>query len=113
MTSFLVEVYRSGSDTESLRDVADRLSDEARRVSKEGTPVKYADTIFLPSDETCLHVFDADTEAAVRAVAQVVGIHVDRVVPAERVERDDVDLKSRMLGRESASGGRKPSRREK
>jgi hypothetical protein len=43
------------------------------------------DTIFLPVDEICLHVFEADSDADVRAVARRAGIDADRIVPAERV----------------------------
>ena len=48
--------------------------------------MRYLDTIFLPSDETCLHLFEARGEAEVLAVAERAGIDVDRVVPAKQIE---------------------------
>ena len=48
--------------------------------------MRYLDTIFLPSDETCLHLFEAGREAEVLAVAERAGIDVDRVVPAEQID---------------------------
>ena len=48
--------------------------------------MRYVDTIFLPGDEICLHTFEADSAADVRAVLRLAGIDVDRVVPAEQIE---------------------------
>ena len=89
MPNYVVELYRPSSDAETLRRVADRLAAGARHASGEGTPVRYVDTIFLPGDETCLHVFEAGSEEDVRAVARRAGIDVDRVVPAEQIEPRD------------------------
>ena len=66
--------------------MADRLTAGARHISPDGTPVRYVSTIFLPGDETCLHVFEADSEADVLAVTRQAGIEVDRIVPAEQIE---------------------------
>lgn len=85
MPSFVVERYRSSSDAESLRGAADRLAAGARAMSAEGTPVRYVDTIFLPSDETCLHLFEAGSEADVQAVALRAGIDIDRIHAAEQI----------------------------
>ena len=92
MPNFVVERYRSNSDPDSLRTVAARLNAGARQVSPDGTSVRYVDTIFLPDDETCLHLFEAASEADVRAVTRRARIEVDRIVPAEQVE-------SRQVGR--------------
>ena len=55
-----------------------------------GTHVRFVSTIFLPGDETCLHVFEADSEADVLAVTRQAGIEVDRIVPAEQIESGKV-----------------------
>ncbi len=86
MARYVIELYRPSSGAESLRGAADRLAESARQLSREGNPVRYLDTIFLPTDETCLHLFEARCEADVRAVAKRAGIDVDRVVPAEQIE---------------------------
>jgi hypothetical protein len=86
MPNYVVERYRPSSDRDSLLAVADRLAAGARQASLGGVPVRYVDTIFLPSDETCLHVFEAGSEADVLAVTRQAGIEVDRVVPAEQIE---------------------------
>jgi hypothetical protein len=86
MPNFVVERYRSRSDPDSLRVVADKLSASARQVSPDGTSVRYVDTIFLPGDETCLHLFEADSESDVWAATRQAGIEVDRIVPAVQIE---------------------------
>jgi hypothetical protein len=86
VTRYLVELYRPSSDAETLRGVADRLSASAGQLTGEGTPVRYLDTIYLPGDETCLHLLDAPCEADVRAVVERAAIEVDRVVLAEQID---------------------------
>jgi len=91
MPNYLVELYRSDAAAESLQDSADRLIVSARELGGHGIPVRHIDTIFLPTDETCLHLLEAESEADVRAVARRAGIEVDRIVPAEQlVSRDRV-----------------------
>ena len=67
-------------------------------MSQEGTSVRYVDTIFLPSDETCMHTFEADSAADVQAVLRLAGIEVDRIVPAEQIELREIG--STLHGRE-------------
>ena len=88
--NYVVERYRSRSDPDSLGAVADRLAAGARRVSQDGTSVRYVDTIFLPGDEICLHTFEADSATDVRAVLRLVGIEIDRIVPAEQIESREI-----------------------
>jgi hypothetical protein len=90
MPNFVVELYRPRSDAESVRLAADRLAAIARQLNSEGTPVRYVDTIFLPGDETCLHVLEAGSESDVRTVVRRAGIDVDRVVPAEQIASPDL-----------------------
>jgi hypothetical protein len=90
MPNFVVERYRSSSDPDSLGAVADRLTASVRQVGPDGTSLRYVDTIFLPGDETCLHLFEAESEADVRAVTQLAGIDVDRIVQAEQIEPREV-----------------------
>jgi hypothetical protein len=101
MPSYVAELYRPNSGAKSLRSSADRLAATARQLSEEGTRVRYVDTIFLPSDETCLHLFEAGSEADVRAVARRAGIDVDRVVPTEQLEPRDAGSRPQGSGTEA------------
>ena len=89
MPNYVVERYRSRSDPDSLRAVADRLAAGARSATTLGY-VRYVHTIFVPEDETCLHLFEADSEADVRAVVRRAGLDVDRVLQTEQVEPSEV-----------------------
>jgi hypothetical protein len=85
MTRYLVELYQPRSGAGTLRVATERLAASAAELTGEGTPVRYLDTIFLPGDETCLHLLEAPCEADVRAVAERAAIEVDRVVLAEQL----------------------------
>jgi hypothetical protein len=95
MARYVLERYRPRSGSEFLRDAAERLDSSARQLRAEGTHVEYLDTIFLPGDETCLHLFEAASEAGVRAAAERAGIDVDRVVPAEHVGQHEAGYRCR------------------
>jgi hypothetical protein len=86
MARYVVEFYRPRSDAQTLQRAADRLAASAVELTREGTPVRYLDTIFLPGDETCLHLCEAPREADVRAAAERAAIEVDRVVLAEQID---------------------------
>ena len=103
MPNFVVERYRPSSDPDSLSSVADRLTAGARQVRRGGPSVRYLDTIFLPGDEICLHLFEADSEANVRAAARQAGVEVDRFVRAERIGPREVGWRFSRTRKEPAS----------
>jgi hypothetical protein len=77
MPNYLVESYLADSPAavEAARKCARSLSD----VEAE---VRYTRTIFLPGDETVLHVFEAPSPDALRQAARRAGLHCERVVEA-------------------------------
>jgi hypothetical protein len=84
MPRFLVESYLPPAP-----DALEQASDEARRAAElatsGGSNVHYLRTTLLRADETCFHVFDADSQEAMEAALERAGIVVERVVQA--VER--------------------------
>lgn len=86
MTRYLLELYQPKSGAEALRVAIERLAASAVALTGEGIPVRYLDTIFLPRDETCLHLVEAPCEADVRTVVERAAIEVDRVVLAEQID---------------------------
>ena len=103
MQNFVVERYRSSSDPDSLSAEALRLTAGARHVSPDGTPVRYVSMIFRPGDETCLHLFEADSVADVLAVTRQAGIEIDRIVPAEQIELREAGWRVRGSEKEGQS----------
>jgi hypothetical protein len=86
MANYVLEVYGSNADLAAVRAAADRLAAGARQLSSEGIHVRYLDTIFLPSDETCFHLLEGGSAADVRAVARRAEIDADRLVRASQLD---------------------------
>ena len=82
MSSYLLEAYTPASAL--LEDVEARVRSAAAELSASGTPVRYVRSIFVPEDETCFHVLDGPSSAAVAETAKRAGIstpHITRAVP--------------------------------
>jgi hypothetical protein len=82
MPSYLVEAYVPRARAAEVRATGRGACAAAEELSREGTPVRYVRTTFLPDDETCFHVFEAASEDAVREVCGRAGIGSARIVPA-------------------------------
>ncbi len=87
MRSYLVEAYMPRSQPEQARAAGRRARAAAEQLSREGIPVSYVRTTFLPDDETCFHVFEADSAAAVEEVSRRADLGCTRVVPAIEASR--------------------------
>ena len=82
MPEFVAERYLSAADAASAaRDVRSARS-AADQLARDGTPVRFVRSIFIPADETCIYVFEAESIEAVRAVAARASLHVERISEA-------------------------------
>ena len=75
MQSYLVESYAAGAGVHDQRR-------RARQAAEVGIGVRYIRTLFLPGDETLLHVFEADSPEALREAARVAALPYERIVEA-------------------------------
>ena len=82
MPRYLVEAYVPRSRAGEARAAGGHARTAAETLVREGTPVRYVRTTFLPEDETCFHVFEAASEEAVREVCRRAGLGSGRIVPA-------------------------------
>ena len=73
MPSYVVEMYVPNAEDARAA---------ARKLRREGGSVRYVRMTFLPGDETCFHVFVADSEDAVAEVCRRAGLGSPRIVPA-------------------------------
>ena len=74
VTSFLVETYTPA--TTSVATTESRLQRAAA-----GTPVHYAQSIFVPEDEVCFYLFDdAPSAESVDAIIRSSGIVPQRIM---------------------------------
>lgn len=80
--SYLVEVYLPRSRAGEVRATGRRARAAAEELSGEGMPVRYVRTTYLPDDETCFHLFEADSAEAVEEASNRAGFGHARVLPA-------------------------------
>jgi Nickel responsive protein SCO4226-like len=97
VAEFLVELYipRTGSAAAKRGAAAARRAAEA--LTRDGTPVHFLRSIFLPEDETCFLLYEAATIGAVRKAARRARLRVERICAA--AEGDGERSKPRPSGR--------------
>jgi len=91
MNAFVVETYRARDAAGSMSAVAQRLRQAAEELTRDGSRVRYLRSLFVPQDETCLLVFEADSADLVREAAARAGVAFERVaqaVPGEGGEQE-------------------------
>jgi Nickel responsive protein SCO4226-like len=79
MAEFLVEVYAARTDIRSVQRRGHRALRAADALTREGTPVTYVSSIFVPCDETCFFLFEAGSIDAVREAAHRAGLAFENV----------------------------------
>jgi hypothetical protein len=77
MTAYLVELYVPHAD--AVRQGAERTRLAAEQLTREGTPVRYVRSIFVPEDETCFHLCEAGSAEAVHEAVRRAAIPFERV----------------------------------
>ena len=82
MPSYLVETYVPKALAVDAASAGRRARAAAHELSRAGASVRYVRTTLLPGDETCFHVFVADSEAAVAEACRRAGLRSPRIVPA-------------------------------
>jgi hypothetical protein len=80
--SYLVETYMPSARPGDARAARRRVRTAARELSRFGEPIRYVRMTFLPGDETCFHVFVAESEMAVAEACRLAGLGSPRIVPA-------------------------------
>ena len=81
MADFLVEVYTPRLDEAALANLVARLKVVVEAMSAE-IPVTYVRSIHVPEDETCFHLFEAESAEVVDEVGRRAGLTFDRVAAA-------------------------------
>jgi hypothetical protein len=87
MPSYLVEVYLPRSRAREARATGHRARTAAEQLTREGVPIRYVRTTYLPDDETCLHLFEAGTPAVVEEASRRAALGRARIVPAIEASR--------------------------
>jgi hypothetical protein len=81
MPNFLVESYLPSS-AGTFEEESERARKAAELAVSEGGSIRYVRTTLLRADETCFHMFVAESLEAVEAALARVGLASDRIVQA-------------------------------
>ena len=82
MKTYLVECYLPRMRSTEFADIATRLSASGAEGSAMQT-ARYLRSTYVPEDEICFHLFEAETIDAVREASARVSLVFDRIVEAE------------------------------
>lgn len=82
MPSYVVETYVPRSSSAELAATAERAREAALTLAAEGQRIRFLRSTFLPTDELCLLVFEADSPAVVGEATERAAIEFERVVEA-------------------------------
>ncbi len=77
MPSYLIEAYLP-AEAGLLEDAHSR----ARRTAELGLGVRHLQTMFVPDDETCFHLFEAPSSRALGDAARLAALDHVRIVEA-------------------------------
>ena len=79
MAEYLVELYFPRTEILAAGRSAARTRLAAEQLTREGTPVRYLRSIFLPDDETCFFLCEAASIEAVRETARRAALSFERI----------------------------------
>jgi hypothetical protein len=82
MPEFLVELYVSRADAAAVERRAARARLAAEQLSREGTPVRYLRSVFVPEDETCFFLYEAASAEEVEEAARRASLRFDHAAVA-------------------------------
>jgi hypothetical protein len=85
MPSYLIESYLPRRRVGELPAVVSRLRCATETLTAEGTRVRHVRSTFLPNDELCLHLLEAESAAMVGEASRRAAIEPARVVQAQSV----------------------------
>jgi hypothetical protein len=82
MPGYCLEVYVPRGSNARIEQAADDARRAAEALSTDGVPIHYVRTTYLDEDETCFHLFEAESAHEVAAVARWAGLAGERITPA-------------------------------
>ena len=79
MSEFLVEFYISRTDAAARGRSVRRARLAAEEQTRQGRPVRYLRSMYLPDDETCFVLYEAESAEAARRAAALAAIAFEQV----------------------------------
>jgi hypothetical protein len=87
--SYLAEAYLARARASELDAHEGRARAATNELRRQGTPIRFVRSIFLPADEICFYVFEAVSAEAVGAACERAALRFQRVVEAVDSTRGD------------------------
>jgi hypothetical protein len=82
MPEFVGEQYISRTDPAAVRRSVGAARRAAQQVTRDGASVRLVGSVFVPEDETCIHLYEADSIQSVQLAATYAGLRLERIAPA-------------------------------
>ncbi|HEX4929894.1 MAG TPA: nickel-binding protein [Gaiellaceae bacterium] len=82
MASYLVEAYVPRGRPKELEAAAGRAREAAARLTEEGLRIRFLRSTFVPDDELCFLIFEAESRALVAEAASRAAIEYERILEA-------------------------------
>ena len=82
MQSYLVEVYLPRRDARNADAASRSVRAAVAALAETGVTIRHVRPTFLPDDETCFHLVEAETAQAVGELCRKAGLGHARVVAA-------------------------------
>lgn len=89
MPSYLIESFLPRSRPGEAAAEVDRLRRAAESLTAEGVRVRHLRSTFVPKDELCLHLLEAESAATVGEASRRAAVEPARVVQALTVASTD------------------------
>lgn len=90
MPKYMVERHLPGITPDQLQAAAARAKSTTAEMSRQGTPVRYLRSTFVPGEEKCFCLFDGPSEDAVREANEKADIPFERIVEALHIAAEDL-----------------------
>jgi hypothetical protein len=97
MPEYIAEQYFSRTDSAGARRAASAARRAAEQLAREGTDVELVRSIFVPEDETCIFIYQADSPDSVRTAAERGALAFEHIAEAvtELGDRPEEDTDAR------------------
>jgi hypothetical protein len=79
MTEYLIELYVSHTDADVAAADSRSVHAAAEQLTRRGTSVRYLRSIFVPAEETCFVLLEADSTDAIYSAARLANVSCVRV----------------------------------
>jgi hypothetical protein len=91
MPKYMVERHLPGFTVAQLPSASALAKRVTGEMAKEGIPVRYLGSTFVPDEERCMCLFEGPSAAVVRQANERAGLPLQRIVEATSISSDDVD----------------------